>query len=85
VTLADQEILKMVDAVLDAQGVPANDRARYLRDHGHSSATLRAIAPLTNRYLAIVDPPRMCQIEHDHWEGKMICDNPLPCRTHGGR
>jgi hypothetical protein len=28
--------------------------------------------------------PRKCQVEHDHWEGKMICGNPLPCRTHGG-
>ena len=25
-----------------------------------------------------------CQVEHDHWEGKMVCGNPLPCRTHGG-
>jgi len=36
-------------------------------------------------HLAIIDPPGTCQVEHDHWEGKMICGNPLPCRTHGGR
>ena len=84
-TLTDQEVLKMVNGLLDAQGAPTNDRPRYLRDHKHDSATLRALTPIINRYLAIVDPPRTCQAEHDHWEGKMICGNQLPCRTHGGR
>lgn len=21
----------------------------------------------------------------DHWEGKLTCGKPLPCRTHGGQ
>ena len=25
------------------------------------------------------------QVEHDHWEGKLICGNTLPCVHHGGR
>jgi len=33
---------------------------------------------------ATVDPPRTCQVEHDHWEGPMICGNELPCARHGG-
>ena len=37
------------------------------------------------RYLRIVDPPQFCQVEHDHWEGKMSCGNPMPCSKHGGR
>jgi hypothetical protein len=26
-----------------------------------------------------------CMVEHDHWEGPMICGNYLPCLTHGSR
>lgn len=29
--------------------------------------------------------PAMCQVEHDNWDGPMICGNEMPCRTHGGR
>lgn len=83
-TLSDPEVRSMVDALLDSHGVPASDRARYVRGNREYVAFLRILAPLVDRYLAIVDPPRTCQVEHDHWEGKMICGNPLPCRTHGG-
>lgn len=24
-----------------------------------------------------------CQVLHDHWEGPVVCGNPLPCKTHG--
>ena len=27
------------------------------------------------------EQPR-CQVLHDHWEGPMICGNPLPCPRH---
>jgi hypothetical protein len=83
-TLTDREVLNMIDTLLDNNGVPSRDHGRYVREHRKSVAFLKALTPLVDRYLAIIDPPRLCQIEHDHWEGKMICGNPLPCRTHGG-
>lgn len=41
-----------------------------------------------NRGLSVeptVAAPTVCQVEHSHWEGPMICGNPLPCPRHGGR
>jgi hypothetical protein len=84
-TTTDQEVLAMVNALLDGRGVAAHERTRYLRANRDAVTALHSIAPLVDRYLAIVEPRRLCQIEHDHWEGKMICGNDLPCRTHGGR
>ena len=83
-TLSDQEVLAMINELLDGQGVATQGRSHYLRERRESVASLRALAPIVDRYLTIVDPPRLCQVEHDHWEGKMICGNQLPCRTHGG-
>lgn len=31
------------------------------------------------------ESPRRCLVEHAHWDGPMICGNPLPCPHHGGR
>lgn len=84
-TLSDQEVLDMINKLLDSQGVPTHGRSSYLRDHRASVAALRALAPIINRYLTIVDPPRTCQVEHAHWEGPMVCGNTLPCSRHGGR
>ena len=84
-TLTDQEVLNMLDTLLDNNGVPSRDRGCYVREHRNSVTFLKGLTPIIDRYLMIIDPPRLCQIEHDHWEGKMICGNPLPCRTHGGR
>ena len=81
-TLTDQQVIDIVNEVLAREHVRPDDRVRRLRE---SATSLPALKPLIERYLAIVDPPRSCQVEHDHWEGKMICGNPLPCRTHGGR
>ncbi|HSX22371.1 MAG TPA: hypothetical protein VLE97_06300 [Gaiellaceae bacterium] len=83
-TLSDNEVLQMIGTLLDQHGVPASSRGQYVRENRSSVGFLRALTPLVDRFLAIVDPPRTCQVEHDHWEGKMICGNPLPCRTHGG-
>lgn len=80
-TLTDQEVIDLVNGVLARENVPPADRVRRLRESGSS---LPGLKPVIDRYLAIIDPPRTCQVEHDHWEGKMICGNPLPCRTHGG-
>lgn len=84
-TLTDQEVLGMINELLDNQGVPTHGRGRYVREHRESIMALRVLTPLVDCYLAIVDPPRMCQVEHDHWEGKMICGNTLPCPRHGGQ
>lgn len=27
----------------------------------------------------------VCQVEHAHWGGPMICGNTMPCPKHGGR
>ena len=83
-TLNDQQVLDIVNATLDKAHVGASDRVRHLRANRASDATLRALGPVVDRYLEIKDPPRTCQVEHDHWEGPMICGNPMPCRTHGG-
>jgi hypothetical protein len=82
-TLSDPQVIAIVNELLAREGVHGADRMRYVRER-KSVASLPALAPLVDRYLAIVDPPRTCQVEHGHWEGKMICGNPLPCRTHGG-
>lgn len=88
-TLNDRQVIDIVDTLCDQAKIAPERRVQKLREHQArtvpDSALTRALAPLVDRYLAIVDPPRLCQIEHDHWEGKMICGNPLPCRTHGGR
>jgi hypothetical protein len=83
-TFTDQQVRDIVNTQLDSARVAPGDRIRYLREHRTSTPTLRALAPVIDRYLEIVDPPRTCQVEHAHWEGPMICGNPLPCRTHGG-
>ena len=83
--LTDQQVLDIVDTLLVHDSVPPGDRVRRVRQRSSGIAGLRALGPLFDRYLAIVDPPRTCQVEHDHWEGKLICGNPLPCARHGGR
>lgn len=83
-TLTDQQVIDIVNALLDHAGVHDSDRVRYVRER-KSVTSLRALAPLVDRYLAVVDPPRTCQVEHPHWEGPMICGNTLPCPRHGGR
>lgn len=82
--LTDQQILNIVNDLLDREHVSPSDRVRWLHAHSHNS-TLRAMQPLIEGYLKIMDPPRMCQIEHNHWEGKMICGNSLPCPRHGDK
>lgn len=85
-TLTDKQVLDIVNTSLDREGVNPNRAARveYLRAHGHMPA-LRALGPLVDRYLEIENPPQLCQVTHDHWEGPMICGNPMPCPRHGGR
>lgn len=83
-TLSDQEVIDILHALLDRDGVHGSDRLRYVRER-KSVASIRKLAPLVERYLAVVDPPRTCQVEHDHWEGPMICGHTLPCPRHGGR
>ena len=83
-TLNDPDVISMVNKLLDSQGVAPNVRGRYVREHRTTSSVLLAIKPVVDRYLAIMEPFATCQIEHDHWEGKMICGSQLPCRTHGG-
>ena len=80
-TLTDQQVIDLVNEVLTRKDSSPEDRIRHLRERAACCPTFR---PLLARYLAIKDPPRLCQVEHDHWEGKMICGNTLPCRTHGG-
>ena len=83
-TLYDQQVLDIIDGLLDHEQVNVNTRVSYLRER-RGVTSVRALGPIVDRYLAIKDPPQLCQVEHDHWEGKMICGNTLPCRTHGGR
>jgi hypothetical protein len=85
-TLTDQQVLDIVNASLDREGVSLDRGARvgYLLAH-RDIPSLRALGPLVDRYLEIVNPPRLCQVTHDHWEGPMICGNKLPCPRHGGR
>ena len=83
-TLSDQQVLDIVNALLAHEGI-REDRGRRLREGRAGAASLSAFRPVVDRYLAMIDPPRTCQVEHDHWEGPMICGNPLPCARHGGR
>jgi len=83
-TLTDQQVIDIINDLLDRDG---QDRGTHVQQliARRGIAALRSLGPLVDRYLAIMNPPQLCQIEHDHWEGKMICGNPLPCRTHGDR
>lgn len=83
-TLTDQQVLDIVNAALDREGVDQRSRVGYLLMHRDASP-VRALGPLVERYLEIEDPPRLCQVTHDHWEGPMICGNRMPCPRHGGR
>jgi hypothetical protein len=83
-TLTDQQVLDIVNGLLDQGGVLPEDRDQCLRALRGGAASLPALRPIVARYLAI-NPPRTCQVEHAHWEGPMICGNPLPCPRHGGR
>lgn len=84
-TLNDQQVRDIIDELCAAANIRREWRVLRLREHTAGPASLPALTPLVDRYLAIVDPPRLCQVEHDHWEGKMICGNVLPCSTHGNR
>ena len=84
-TLTDQQVIDIVEALCAQANIRREWCVLKLREHNAGPASLRALTLIVDRYLAIVDPPRLCQVEHDHWEGKMICGNQLPCRTHGGR
>lgn len=83
-TLTDQQVVDIIHELLDRDGQDRGTRVQQLIAR-RGIASQRALGPLVDRYLAIKNPPQLCQVEHDHWEGKMICGNPLPCRTHGGR
>ena len=84
-TLTDHDIIDIVEALLRRDSVRPSTYLQQLRDRSAGAASLDALKPVVARYLAIKDAPRTCQIEHDHWEGKMICGNSLPCTRHGGR
>jgi hypothetical protein len=81
--LTDQHVLDIVNGLLDRENVSAPTRVHWLHAHRHN-AGLQEMRPLIERYLKIVDPPRMCQVTHGHWEGSMICGNLMPCPKHGG-
>lgn len=83
-TLSDQQVRDIIEALCAQVNIRREWIPLKLRARAAGAASLPALAALADRYLAIVDPPRLCQVEHDHWEGKMICGNTLPCRTHGG-
>ena len=83
-TLTDQQVLDAVNGLLDREHVPPSDRTRWLHAHRHNTSSLQGMLPLIDRYLKIMNPPRTCQVTHDHWEGPMICGNTLPCPRHGG-
>ena len=88
-TLSDQDVLNIVNALLDYDHDPWRGplsnamRIQKLRERS-AIAAVRALGPLVDRYLAIVAPPRTCPVEHDHWEGRMVCGRELPCPRHGG-
>jgi hypothetical protein len=84
-TLTDQQVRDIIDELCTQANIRREWRVLKLRERSAGPASLSSLAPIVERYLAIVDPPQTCQVEHDHWEGKMICGNTLPCRTHGGR
>ena len=84
-TLSDQQVLDIIDALCEREHIRREWRVFKLRERSAGPASLTALTPIVERYLALVDAPRTCQVEHDHWEGPMICGNTLPCRTQGGR
>jgi hypothetical protein len=65
-TLTDQQVIDLVNEVLTRERIQPADRIRRLRE---SASSLPGLKPVIDRYLAIMDPPRTCQVEHDHWEG----------------
>lgn len=84
-TLTDHDVIDIVEVLLRRDSVRPSAYLQQLRDHSAGAASLPALKPIVDRYLAIKDPPRTCQVEHAHWEGNMICGNTLPCTRHGGR
>jgi hypothetical protein len=83
-TLTDTQVLDIINGLLDKEGIRPDERHQRLRVGRGGPASLPALAPLVARYLTITSGPRTCMVEHDHWEGKMICGNALPCPRHGG-
>jgi hypothetical protein len=83
-TLTDTQLLDIINELLDKEGIPPIERPQRLRLGRGGAASLPALAPLVERYLTITSGSRTCMVEHDHWEGKMICGNALPCPRHGG-
>ncbi len=83
-TITDQQVFAIIEALLTYEHVRPEERVRHLRRRCEGTTSLHALKPLVDRYLAFMDPPQTCQIEHDHWEGKMICGHALPCPRHGG-
>jgi hypothetical protein len=81
--LHDQQVIELIHGLLDYARVPPAERISQLRAR-RSIAALNALGPIIDRYLAIKESPRLCQVTHAHWEGPMICGNPLPCPRHGG-
>ena len=84
-TLSDQQVRDIIDELCTQANIRREWRVLKLRERSAGAASLPALAPLVERYLTLVDAPRSCQVEHDHWEGKMICGSTLPCPQHGGR
>ena len=84
-TLNDQQVRDIIDELCAQANIRREFRVLKLRERSAGPASIPALAPIVDRYLAIVDPPRTCMVEHGHWEGPMICGNPLPCSTHGSR
>src|SRR5678816_966379 len=67
----------------------SNERFRRVAVVGerlyNQEITLEQARDLLAPNAPLASDDRVCQVEHAHWEGPMICGNPLPCRTHGGR
>ena len=84
-TLTDQQVIDIIAALLDHEGFRPADAVQNLRTRRGWVASQPALRPLIEHYLTLTDSPRTCQIEHDHWEGRMICGQPLPCPRHGPR
>lgn len=84
-TLTDHEVVDIVEALMRRDNIrPSALAVLKLREGSAGAASMPTLSALADRYLAIKERAQTCQVEHDHWEGKMICGNPLPCRTHGG-
>jgi hypothetical protein len=83
-TLTDTQVLDIINGLLDKEGIRPIERHQRLRVSRGGAASLPALAPIVERYLTITSGPRMCMVEHEHWEGKRICGNTLPCPRHGG-